>query len=976
MSHAENASSRSWRGAAGATCALLAAGLIAVLPTAMAPAAAEAAPEPVIVPKQGKVVRSHLVLIRVRAGDRSEVLDASLNGVPIGEDFGRSRKGVRRFEASVSEGLQRGKNRLSVRVRRYGKRPLRQRTTFYVRGRGRILVGAGRNRLAAVGTPMQVRGKLQQGDASKLRWRLIRGPRHMEAEGLGPPLSSKSGIGARLAPPVTGRYVLELAHGKRRSAIADRVRVDVVPPKPMVTFDTDFQEGFPVIQVGDQTYDGGLEIDNAYQVLVLNRKTTGLISNKMIDSSEDLGTYIDTLAKGGDGKLVIVAAHRPTPALSAPAKLLEPIGIPALDSLPKGGRFVAIGVPGMEPGAGDWSEGGGFTGYLMPDQYRNYGPVSPVRHEFSYGGQDVGNGHIGYRVQTFRGLGLDPTGDTYFDTNGPGLTPSQQDAEAQKMTATLVAAEEGDVVVVRAVSSRAGGEPAYPVPIGSVSKTSMDKLANAISKLGGTRNGFNRAATVSGTPASNGAVYTLVGYPGAKEGEGAEAAAGVAGVGDVPMLSGVIRPDHDGLLKTEEDVPGATGPNAFAELVLDPKTEPWPLADDPGAIAALGWLASQDQTLGPDPRTAYWTQELDTDALITKLGAISYPSGQAFTAADFEAAKAQLLLELGYVGKVRDYLGQLAQPFSTQGMVSWSTAKTIADAVYQDANANATIGVNWLEIISSILGLIPVFGPEETAAVHAAETFSRVWDFGVTVFGAVSEGGEPSDAEIQVEADQLGKGLVDQAQQGQVTLKRIGDVIVSDWAKLSELGPVAACNVQSPGCPEKWSYSAADGDAASANAYLGVERVSYLKLLPLGFRPHSLARQNYTGKRVVHPDPPDPVNYYCNSAYPWSNYPDLARSSASMLSTLDPAGSPRDNEWDTFVLSRPPGNNDYHGTPPSKRLLDRMFNPLSESGDPTVGGIGLDWTQFALPELREDPTDREYWEGSAGVESAVCGWSK
>ena len=48
-----------------------------------------------------------------------------------------------------------------------------------------------------------------------------------------------------------------------------------------------------------------------------------------------------------------------------------------------------------------------------------------------------------------------------------------------------------------------------------------------------------------------------------------------------------------------------------------------------------------------------------------------------------------------------------------------------------------------------------------------------------------------------------------------------------------------------------------------------------------------------------------------------------------------------------FVLSKPPGAFSTHGTPPSNEFLDRMFGPVSLSGDPKAGGLGMSPARLA-----------------------------
>jgi hypothetical protein len=189
----------------------------------------------------------------------------------------------------------------------------------------------------------------------------------------------------------------------------------------------------------------------------------------------------------------------------------------------------------------------------------------------------------------------------------------------------------------------------------------------------------------------------------------------------------------------------------------------------------------------------------------------------------------------------------------------------------------------------------------------------------------------------------------------------MGDVIVSDYAKLSVVGPDGGCNASSPGCPPELAFSTADKIAASSNVYRSVERLAYTKLLPLGY--HVLSLLPYEGKA-----PPYPPSYKCQAFHPWiDDYTDKAPyASTSLLRELDPAG--QDNVWDPFVLSKPPSDWSTHGTPPSNELLERMFGPVSLSGDPRAGGLGIS------PASLVQESEHYYWYGKRSEEERLCRW--
>ena len=186
--------------------------------------------------------------------------------------------------------------------------------------------------------------------------------------------------------------------------------------------------------------------------------------------------------------------------------------------------------------------------------------------------------------------------------------------------------------------------------------------------------------------------YALVGWKGAGEGEGQEAAAGVDGAPEAPSLSVLLRPDRQSRMRPVESESGSAG---LTDLVLDPPTTAWPLAKecrrdgvpagDPGATRALNWLPqAREETkekLGLDPRAAYPVQPFDKagwDGLVTIIHGVTWDDvpeakrGTEFTQDQFLAGKCQLETELHLVGNVRDFLTHLASPIADTGLLAYS----------------------------------------------------------------------------------------------------------------------------------------------------------------------------------------------------------------------------------------------------------------------------------------------------------------
>lgn len=974
--------------------------LAIVLVAAAAPAASaagsteRAGPKRVVVtPRQGQVFGAHRVKIKVRARGLSGVLGVRLNGERIGGSFSRPRHGVRKLQASISYGLKRGRNVLKVRVRRRGKPPRRARVRFRVRRDSKLaMVGAGRDRRVAIGSPVPLDGAAAGLGASpaKLRWKVVDAPDPLgPTQGDPPPLAgltSPTGPDAMFEPPALGSYVVKLSHGSGPGAVSDRVRVDAVPPNPLVSVNTERynagQEAFSGIEVGGQLYAN--DLGKRLQVLVLDRKTLAPVANQSFqpEKGDRLAGLIESL---DDTDLVIVSSqgstHDVERAISGFDDLLKLIGVPGKlcgdDCIPGAGAFSAIGVPGLKAGEGDWSlrgttatatDNGGMVGYLSPDQYLNYGFVPSEREQFRYGAREVPwcnpgpsciSDYIGYKIEVRDAHTLAPgPGDgEFYPTNGRTLNDDAKTLWANRMADALNAVPKGDLVTIQVASNRLPSEATYPPPVGKVGKAAMSRLADAVARVGGTPNAFNRAALTSGVPESGGAVYTLLGWAGAEPGEGVEAAAGVDGAGDAPVISGVLRPGNDSEFRPAEVMESADNPHILQDLIVKPPTGAWPLDDDPGAKQAISYLGSTDQRLGPDPRSAYWTQSFDeatTNAIIAGLKSVPYPSGASFTEEQFEAARAELVKELGWVGNVRTYLTNLSKPFADNALPSWVAAQKIADQIYDDVNKpQDEVAMKWVEFTRIILGLLGPLTHEVTGVI------GHLLDLGVWAYGA-SQSGAPTYDEVKVKADELGAELVEQAQQAQATYARMGDVIVSDYEKLALIGQYGGCNASSPGCPPELALSNADRIAASADAYRSIERVAYTKLLPLGY--HMFALKPYDGR--VAPFPP---NYQCGFYFPWGDYgSNRPYASWALLEDLAPVGG--SNTWAPFVFSAPPGISTQHGSPPGNDLLERMFDPVSRSGNPKAGGLGMSREQLSYE------ADHDYWFGSESAEARRCGW--
>jgi hypothetical protein len=941
----------------------------------------------VVSPRAGQVVHWHHVRVRVRSRSLADTLRVRLNGEHLGAHFGRPRRGVRTLRASVSHGLRRGRNVLKVTVRRPDHAPRRATVRFAVRTK-RHLVGAGKDRPVAVGGKVRIRGDVRRATrraaGSKVRWKLVDGPRRSGVRAASvatttPPasLTSTAGMSAGFRPTVPGQYTVRLTAGSGSQTASDTVTLSAAPRSKLVPIETmtttDAHSDERGIRVGDTTYLLRDAVDrhqtypsSVLQALVLHRKTLGFEWNRRYSTASDLGKDLDEL---DDTDLVIVVMQ-PGPDESHDygplQQAVDRIGTPNYGELPKGpGLISIIGVPRMDPGDADVNvvnpgRLGSMKGYLTPDQYEWFGFVPSERVPFTFepelsdpcdpGGRNGGQRcEAGFRVRHLDSRTLAPAAH-----DGEFYKTSWSDREAARMADDLAAFPPENVVMIEAVSTRWPDKADYTPPIGSIRREVMTRLANEVQLLGGTRNAFNRIAQMHGSVASGGLTYALVGWKGATEGVGAEVAAGVDGAGDAPTLSIVVRPDRQSRFRP---VASDASPDALAELVLKEPTNAWPLSqecrpagmrdDDPGANLAFAYLGSANNKIGSDPRAAYTLQPYDKSdwndraAEIAKVEYTDVPLSQRrdkFTQVQFIAGRCQLVTELHWVANVRAYLSSLTAPFAATALTSYGHAQKLADDIYKETHTpDDDVAMHWIEFVEILLKFaapIPEVG-------EVTETIAGAMELGVWAFGA-NEDGTPTDDELQFKAHELGDKLQTQLTDAMKTYDSIGDVIVTDSAKLAFLGTNGGCipTGDADTCPKGYSFTTDDKRRVATNLYRSVEQLAYEELLPLAFRVYGLNPQ----RRAAAPDP----KWYRCSIYPWWYYSPLALSTATtpLLQELDPTASSQ-NVWKLLVLSRPKGSTVFsRGQAPSDELLRRMFGavpkPDSPSFDrPEKGGLGI-----------------------------------
>lgn len=874
---------------------------------------------------------------------------------------------MRSLDVSISQGLRRGANLLRVWVRRadgsWRKTSVRFRLAV-----NRRLAGAGPDVRVVVGDPYTLEGSsiaaAREPRRSRLkapsggvRWQLIAHPPNSAP----PALSDTTARTPTFVPDVPGRYTFRWTAEDRLGSTSDEVTLAAVPDHPLVPIETMATErGRDGIRVGSHFYPADAQLDihqpNFFQVLVLDRYTLGLVTNRTYRcpsptpcQSAEIQTDLSHLS---DSKLVIAAWHpvgRPvgTDSLTEFTR----IGAPKLEpgTFIHSGNVSLIGVPGLPEGqanvkfAPDPAQtDGDMVGYLTPDQYFNFTWLPRDRrpfdtrarvgagdsHVFNIGGtlhklSPLPSGMAGFHVVIVDGLTLGHERGAFFNTGSSN--------EAAQMTAFLKGVSPRELVFVAAV-----GQPGKaPIDV-SANRAALNDLAAAVASVGGTRDVFNRAGI---TADSN---YSLVGWGGAGQGSGQETSSlkdpqfidGQPHPGE-GRLRGTLTRDHQYLFRPATTSTETQPPDALSSLmVASPST--WPLARNPGTQKAIAYIGSRDERLGVDPRAAYWTQPFSQatwDELAGVVRGVAWPGdGHGFSQTEFSDARKELAQEMTWVGRVRAYLKNLSSPFGEDSQVILTKLRTISDEIQKalKPSAEQRTTLRWLEITDAISKLV---GKVNTVT----GVISSIYDLGVKYLAETRSGEDQTNA-INDTVDGLTAAAAGRLADAQNAFRNIGDIIVGDYRKLNTVGTLGNCSPSANECPREWQFTTVDKQAAVVAASRSVEAQFDQALLKLAFPAYLL------GPRGDHTQARD---YPCDDGggsspfvfYPFKNEPDNGQ--AALLEEI-PSG------YDVYGLANL-GNltfvNPFPNTPP-ERLLTRMFAAVSPTLDPAAGGLGIDKPAF------------------------------
>ncbi len=559
-------------------------------------------------------------------------------------------------------------------------------------------------------------------------------------------------------------------------------------------------------------------------------------------------------------------------------------------------------------------------------------------------------GGAGYAVAVYDKITLAPVRSDFFFTNGPDAN-----SEAVRMTNYLNgrrSADNGDIVVITSVRNPGDADHnsllspniRYPVVM---------RLAEAVAAVGGTENGFNRGSSVTGSD------YTLVGWADKSTpvaGQGSEA------FGANARVRTVLAPNEFSLFRPTGPASAGAPEEDLQRLALSAPTGTWPVVSG----AALRYIGVK-LGLGPDPRAAYWATDHPASYwhdLATDVAALTYSAVakriEPFTEAQFAAARDEFVKELTWVSIVRERLASYAAPFASllNGHTIDNSTTLIADLIAEDNEKD--VEFDWQGLMKALVAIIAPFLGEAGHALHVA---AGIVELGAWI-GETAVDKPPSYESITIKANKVTDQLDKAAVTAIAMVDRVGDLLVSDYTKLST---VAGKWCVDTSLPESWCSAGAKAPEAAVFAAMqrANERYAWTQLTPVAYGAYDLGRAPFT----------DLSKYGCGFGgfyHPFTDAPDDAqavlRRGSERLWGFDQAFSETEpwtdeTQYQYFIMGKQKSYSPPYAAVqyPSPEILERMFGPvLTDDNNPGDGGLGISKEAF-IPTLPHNYTNGCDW---------------
>jgi hypothetical protein len=810
-----------------------------------------------------------------------------LNGHRLGAALGSGRR--RALVLDADDGLRFGRNRLVLSALDEAGRVDFERRLVRLR-RSRPIPGAGPARRARVRRALRLDATRSRAARRRsrlsYRWTIVRAPKGSRAR-LRAPRSARP----HLRPDRRGTYRVRLEVVEHRPAPAsaapprstDTVSVRAVPDAPPlgVPIDTVFFGGSAPsgVHLGAPINETIAPQDPTLplQLVLLDRTTLELQQNTSYTGDEP-GTaqLLSDVKAAGRGSLAIIVNPDSTTglpidndqtALDSLNDAMEAIGSFDLDQrlatnpfCDNGGcsNFSAIGVPGLSaqqggtqnPGLklapnGDTfaSRRGDLRGYLQLDSSGNYTYVNTDWVPFTTQGASASatQGAITVGSDAYTSLPIAPGQSAFFVLILDAGTLTYRNAGTFLVNGADPLRTANDLASMEAMLATAAGDGSQLVfiqTIGSVDRpdSSTDNIASTWTQiavdqglLGGHAYLFN---TIDGSQGANQGTYAFVG-PGEPPSPMSPTAltASPQATGTPGRLSGWLARNS-----RSQFSPRAAGPTLGLDVglpgVVYRRPVAWPDRDTPGHLAAIACVASAVNPSLPTPVEDNYTNknlDLEWSTYASAVESMSYDKltagpcpNPSFSAQDFADVQSQLYDEWTDLATVTQFITNLKTPLqynntSVQGHVS-DVTQDVQNAVPgvggQAWVSSEQLIIDTFWIASYIPGAGDVFGIAAAALQLSLDT-------------ANGQNGSPSVGALQAAVDELPDKLGAAYASAYGEIDQLGDLIKSDWGKLSITADRAV---------NQWAWTNTSTFQAADAFDASMTKLAYESLVPTAFQ--------------------------------------------------------------------------------------------------------------------------------------------
>ena len=813
------------------------------------------------------------LVVHVKVAKAPERLSAKLNGKRPRWQLSPwpSRGGT--LPLGANDGLHFGTNRLQVfAARRDGVFDVERREL--VVPRNRPLVGAGPDRRTTAGSRLRLDGRstraaLGAGARLSYRWQVVDKPRGSKAKlrhaGAARPLlrTDRPGVyRVRLLATEVGRA----ASGPVSRSASDVVTLTAVANlrpigKPIETIAFNGQNTEETadtgIRIGAKTYWMGMPKGNSVQAVILERGTLGfLYAASYPGSATDAETLKEKIKEYGGNK-TLVAISNPdlfsnSEVSTAFVPIVKSLGAP-VGSIENGrAGWSVVGVPGSKSGAylgtganhdpqGAGELRGNLSGYLQENSGKGFGFVPADRPLFDSSvpssaalptlGNTIEVGAAkylsdplpacatgGFQVEVLLAETLAPAGGGTFATNGCG---DADNATGQQQLAALLNG------LTLAGGSSEGPKLVFVQSIGSpydAAAGSWDSIATALERLGGTASVFAAAR----------ASYALVGELGIKRLPLTEASETLTG--KPARITGMLEPDRRNAYVPVLSSPSGVVPFGLAAIAYQP-TQAWPLSESKEERAALEYAAKllglEEPAIGkscyvptqPDVRSEYCNLRYRNQwsSYAGKLERAKFKSGQGFSKGVWHSVVTELAEnEFDTVQSVWNLVTTLQGAFGATGVNAEVNLNKIATEIEQAIAPpkNAEADSWWLELVANVASIVSYydfgFSDDDEFIEKTSGTLSGA--LFIAAQSLYSDEGSPIGEEFQLDAEEVAVELSKRYLAASNGLGRIGELLVSDYGKLSAIDKSGLLGINSEGVEEitsvlgpgsrQWTYQA------------------------------------------------------------------------------------------------------------------------------------------------------------------------